>query len=275
MTVWLGSPNYATAPGRRILGMVIHSSEGSLDAMTAVFNRPGGASAHYAIGSDGRRYQYVRDADVAFHVAAFGNDPSLNRNRPNWLPAYNGRYSAVNASTIGIELEGFAAQGFTPAQYAELGRLLAEKSDEHGFDPTFQVDAGADARVLTHGWLQTDRSDPGPRFWWEDLRGSLLNALSTDEEEDEMALTAEQQRILDAAARNGLDDAGIDQLVGVNRTLGEQVNSLSWLLRVSQEETAAQAAEVARLQSQTSASTVGVQGVNVTLTDGRVESLTH
>ncbi len=36
---------------------------------------------------------------------------------------------------------------------------------------------------------------------------------------------------------------------GINTELGNQVNSLSWLLRTSQDETQAQAAEVARLQA--------------------------
>lgn len=258
--IWLGSTNFSTAGGRRILGLVLHSSECALDVMTRAFQTPGGASAHYAIGTDGRRYQYVRDLDVAYHVAAFGNDPRLNRNRPSWLPPYNGLYSAVNACAIGVELEGYAAQGFTAAQYAELGALIAEKSQEHGFPLTLLPDVGPDARILTHGWLQTDRSDPGLLFQWDTLR----TALGGND------MTPEQQRILDAAARNSLDDAGIDQLVGVNKTLGEQVNSLSWLLRLSQEETAAQAAEVARLQSQPGGGlAVDVARVVVSLTDGR------
>lgn len=266
VVIWLGSTNYATAPGRRILGLVIHSSECSLDVMTRTFNTPGGASAHYAIGTDGRRYQYVRDQDVAFHVAAFGSTPALNRNRPSWLPAYNGLYSAVNGCTLGVELEGFAASGFTAEQYEELGRLLAEKSAEHGFPLTLLPEVGADARVLTHGWLQTDRTDPGALFQWDDLR----NALG-----DDMPITADQQTILDAAARQGLDAAGIDNMAGINRTLGEQVNSLSWLLSVSQGETAAQAAEVARLNALLADGSATVQQVAVTLGGGRVETLTR
>lgn len=261
MTTWLGSTNVAHPNGRTILGLVVHSSECALDVMTRAFNTPGGASAHYAISEAGGRFQYVRDQDVAFHVAAFGGDVRLNRNRPNWLPAFNGLYSAVNASTLGVELEGFAARGFTPAQYAELGKLIAEKSLEHGFAPTLLVDLGPDARVLTHGWLQTDRSDPGALFQWESLRAAL---------EGDLELTPEQQRILDAAARNGLDDAGIDNMMGINRLLGEQKTSLEELLRTSQSETAAQAAEAERLrQLVTAPAVVDVTRVAVTLSDGR------
>lgn len=263
--IWIGSPNFSIAGGRRILGMVLHSSEGTLAAMTSVFQTPNAASAHYAIGTDGRRYQYVKDEHVAYHVAAWGNDPRLNRNRPSWLPTYNGLYSAVNACTLGVELEGFAASGFTAAQYDELGRLIAEKSAEHGFPLTLLPEVGADARVVTHGWLQTDRSDPGPLFQWEELRRALGGA----------DVTPEQQRILDAAARHGLDDAGIDNLVGVNTELGKQVNSLSWLLSVSQGETAARDAVIAQLQAQPSTGDVNVERVEVQLSGGKVQVLSR
>ena len=238
---WLGSTNYVTTRGRSILGLVIHSSEGTLEGMTTVFNRLGGASAHYAIGTDGRRWQYVRDQDVAFHVAAFGNNPALNRNRPSWLPPYNGLYSAVNACTLGVELEGYAAQGFTAAQYEGLGQLIAQKSAEHGFPLTLLPDAGPDARIITHGWLQTDRSDPGIHFDWVNLAHYLPG--------DDMALEPEKQMILDAAARQGLDAAGIDNLVGMFNLRGEQVTSLEGLLKLAQGERDAQAAEAERLRN--------------------------
>ncbi|HXI15473.1 MAG TPA: N-acetylmuramoyl-L-alanine amidase [Chloroflexota bacterium] len=246
---WLGSPNFTNLGARTVLGVVLHSSEGTLAGMTAVFSQPGGASAHYAIGTDGRRYQYVRDKDVAYHVAAFGNNAALNRNRPNWLPAYNGRYSAVNACTIGIELEGYAAQGFTPAQYTGLSLLLIELSERHSFPPTLQPDAGAAARIVTHAFLQTDRSDPGAWFEWNTLRDALTPG------DDDMALTPDQQTILDAAATqtaagNTIANGGdLDWWIGTWHQLASDKESLAQLLTKSQGETQAQAVEVARLQS--------------------------
>lgn len=89
-------------------------------------------------------------------------------------------------------------------------------------------------------------------------------------------VTPEQQRILDAAARNGLDDAGIDNMVGINRLLGEQKTSLEELLRTSQGETAAQAAEAERLrQLVTTQAGAGVKRVEITLDDDRVEVLSR
>lgn len=62
--------------------------------------------------------------------------------------------------------------------------------------------------------------------------------------------------------------AEIDGLNGVNTELGKQVNSLQWLLSVSQGETAAQAAEAERLRQLVTAA-VDVARVTVALTDGR------
>jgi len=254
---------------RTVLGAVLHSSEGTLAGMTAVFNQPGGASAHYAIGTDGRRYQYVRDKDVAYHVAAWGNDPSLNRNKPTWLPSYMGRYSAVNACTIGVELEGYASRGFTPAQYVELGSLLIELSERHGFPLMLQDNAGTIARILTHGWLQTNRSDPGVLFQWDTLRAALNPG------DDTMALTPEQQTIIDAAARqtaagNTIANGGdLDWWVGTWKQLASDKESLAQLLTKSQAETHAQAAEVARLQALLAAPGVPVGAAEVELVEVR------
>lgn len=260
MTIWLGSPNYSIAGGRRILGMVLHSSEGTLAAMTSVFQTPNAASAHYAIGTDGRRYQYVKDEHVAYHVAAWGNDPRLNRNRPSWLPTYNGLYSAVNACTLGVELEGFASSGFTAAQYEALAVLLATKSVEHGFPLTLLPDVGADARVVTHGWLQTDRSDPGPLFQWDELRDALGGDMPTQE----------QQQLLDTAAKWNIPDAGtLDFMMGTRQTLAEQVASLEQIKTAAQSERDLYMAEVERLKAQGGGVLVDVASIAVKLTDGR------
>lgn len=196
--IWRPSPNFSPA-GRGvgdILGIVIHDTECSLAVALATFEKLGGVSAHLVIDADGTVYRCVQDADVAYHVAAFGSKPSLNRNRPNWLPLYNGLYSAVNASTIGIEIVGFAAQGFAPAQYDALGLLVAELCDTYRLERTLVIDAGAAARIVSHGWLQTDRTDPGPLFDWARLRTMLAPSLPADPahptQEELMHLTDEQ-----------------------------------------------------------------------------------
>ena len=125
-----------------------------------------GVSAHYAIDRDGTVVGIVPEGDVAFHVAAFGNQPALNRRRPAWLVQYDGRFSALNACTVGIELVGFARTGFTEAQYSALGAMCAGIAMRWGFP------ADAD-RVVTHASLQMDRSDPGDAFDWDALWGAV------------------------------------------------------------------------------------------------------
>ncbi|MCX5987056.1 MAG: N-acetylmuramoyl-L-alanine amidase [Chloroflexi bacterium] len=145
---------------------VLHSTEGSLEGALRTFVQQGGVSAHYAIDRDGTVVGIVPEGDVAFHVAAFGNRPALNRRRPEWLVPYDRRFSAVNACTVGIELVGFAHIGFTAAQYASRGAMCAGIALRWGFPPD-------GAHIVTHASLQMDRSDPGDAFDWDALWGAV------------------------------------------------------------------------------------------------------
>ncbi len=145
-----------------VRGIVIHSVEGTMASAISTFGKSGGSSAHYGIDVDGTVVAFVPEGDVAFHVAAFGNRPALNRGQPDWLPAYDGRWSSVNACTVGIELAGHAGRPFTAAQYAALASLCAGIATRWGFVPSRD-------RVVSHGSLQVDRSDPGDAFDWDAL----------------------------------------------------------------------------------------------------------
>ncbi len=215
---WRPSPNCSPAARHRgdVRALVLHDTECSLQAALNTFAAPNSVSAHYVIAPDGAIYQCVRDEDVAYHVAAFGANPQLNRNRPTWLrwpDDYTGRYSAINAVTIGIELVGFASEGYTPEQYRSLGELVRALCQRWDLEPALLPDAGAGATIVTHGWLQTDRTDPGPHFDWEALRAALAAAAPVPApgagaqdgaqtgEVDEMAqLTDDQRRILERMA---------------------------------------------------------------------------
>ncbi len=255
VATWIGSPNFTSLTRRTVLGAVIHSSEGTMAGMNAVFNKPGGASAHYALArNDGQRFQYVREKDVAYHCFAWGSDPQFNHNRPSWLPVANrAPYSAVNACTIGIELEGYAATGFTAAQYIALADLLREISERHGVPLTLLPDAGADARIVTHGWLQTNRTDPGLLFDWGALRDALQQG------DGDVAITPDEQTILDAARRqtdagNSLKNGGdLDWWIGTWKQLATDKESLAQLLLKSQGETAAHQADAERLRAELTA----------------------
>lgn len=152
-----------------VRGIVLHSIEGSLEGALRTFARQGGLSAHYAIDCGGTVVGIVLEGDVAFHVAAFGNRPALDRTRPAWLVPYDGWFSAVNARSVGIELVGFARTGFTAAQYASLDAMCAGIAMRWGFP------ADAD-RVVTHASLQMDRLDPGDGCDWDALWGAVWTA---------------------------------------------------------------------------------------------------
>ncbi|MCR4339661.1 MAG: N-acetylmuramoyl-L-alanine amidase, partial [Gemmatimonadaceae bacterium] len=151
------SPNATQIPGRQIRGIVLHDTEGSEAATIYEFTRNRRASAHYLVAQSGRITQFVLDAGAAWQVRA------ADRNRPDWLdpaPPNNG-VSDVNACTIGIELELLPtdASGAYPAeQIAALKWLVGNLRAKYRL--------GLE-RVVTHGWLQSDRADPrGWRMEW-------------------------------------------------------------------------------------------------------------
>lgn len=215
-----------------VYGIVLHSSEGSLAGMFAVFDQAGGPSAHYGIDVDGTVYQMVDPAHVAFHVAAFGNNPGLNRNRPVWMPAYNGRYSATNAVTIGIELVGFAARGFSDSQYRSLGALCARLCRDWDLPPTLLPEYGDEAAIVTHGWLQTDRSDPGALFDWGRFGAYLAEALGEEAEDvgviDELSRQVADLRAEIVGLQAQLQEAIAQRndYAGQNQTRQEQIDAL-------------------------------------------------
>jgi len=180
-----------------VRGIVIHSVEGTMASAVATFAKVGASSAHYGIDTDGTVVAFVPEGDVAFHVAAFGNRPALNRARPEWLPAYDGRWSAVNACTVGIELAGFAGRAFSAAQYASLGALCAGIATRWGFVP----DA---SRVVSHASLQSDRFDPGDAFDWD----TLFAAIEASRPKA-LVMTDGDREVLEVVRGLGADAAGV------------------------------------------------------------------
>ncbi|MFE3449956.1 N-acetylmuramoyl-L-alanine amidase [Nonomuraea sp. NPDC059194] len=108
-----GNHDRMTSP-REIDYIVIHDTEGSYGGIPSLVKNPKYVSWHYTIRSkDGHVAQHVLTKDVAWHAG-------------NW---------DVNTRSIGIEHEGFLAEGgswYTEAMYrssAELVRYLATKYD--------------------------------------------------------------------------------------------------------------------------------------------------
>ncbi|MFF3610052.1 N-acetylmuramoyl-L-alanine amidase [Streptomyces sp. NPDC002463] len=139
--------------------IVIHDLEGSYDGGVSWFQDPGsGVSAHYVMKADGSEAtQMVATKDIAFHAGNY------------W----------VNLHGIGIELEGYAAQGptwFTPAQYKATAALVVYLARRFGVPLDRKHIIGHDnvlpprpARAPDAHW------DPGPYWDWEKFM-ALLDA---------------------------------------------------------------------------------------------------
>ncbi|MFG1606079.1 N-acetylmuramoyl-L-alanine amidase [Actinoplanes sp. NPDC049265] len=140
--------------------IVIHDTESSYQSTLASFQNPTAyTSAHYVIrSSDGEVTQMVRTSDIAWHA---GN-------------------SLVNDESIGIEHEGYAADGsvwFTDAMYrnsAALVRYLAAR---------YHIPLDRD-HIVGHDDIAHQRNytgshwDPGP-FWNWSYFMKLLHAPAT------------------------------------------------------------------------------------------------
>ncbi|MEV8565382.1 N-acetylmuramoyl-L-alanine amidase [Streptomyces sp. NPDC051322] len=144
------------ADGMNVKYIVIHDTESSYDSAVSAFQKADGAAAHYVMrASDGAVTQMVPGKDLAFHAGNY------------WF----------NMHSIGIEHEGFAAQGatwYTQTQYratADLVAYLARRYDvpldrEHiiGHD---NVPGPLDHSVAGMHW------DPGPSWDWSAFMGML------------------------------------------------------------------------------------------------------
>lgn len=88
--------------------IILHTTEGDLDSSIDWFkNSSSGVSTHYIIARDGTVYQLVHNQDVAYHA---GN-------------------LAYNVQAFGVEIERYADNAITDAQFsaaAELVKALAE-----------------------------------------------------------------------------------------------------------------------------------------------------
>ncbi|MFG3490216.1 N-acetylmuramoyl-L-alanine amidase [Streptomyces sp. NPDC047972] len=153
--------------------IVIHDLEGSYDGGVSWFQDPAsGASAHYVLKADGSAAtQMVATKDIAFHAGNY------------W----------TNLHGIGIELEGYAAQGptwFTPAQYAATAELVVYLARRFGVPLDRQHVIGHDNVMPPRPSRAPDAHwDPGPYWDWERFL-SLLHAGTPREHAAERTGTA-------------------------------------------------------------------------------------
>jgi hypothetical protein len=142
--------------------ILLHDTEATYDTTLQLVSDPTYVSWHYTIRSaDGHIAQHVANREVAWHAG-------------NWY---------VNMHSIGIEQEGFAADGaawFTEALYQNSATLVKHLSAEYGvpLDRAHvighdQVPGILPANVAGMHW------DPGPYWDWQhyfDLLGAPIKA---------------------------------------------------------------------------------------------------
>ena len=114
-------------------------------------------SAHFIIDQAGNVVEAVPEDQRAWHAGV------------SQMPAPDLREN-VNHFSIGIELIGDLALGFSAAQYAALAELTVELSQRHPLQT-----------VIGHEHIAPGRKiDPGPLFDWVKYRNLVHNLLGSD-----------------------------------------------------------------------------------------------
>jgi hypothetical protein len=156
----------------RIDDIVIHDTEGSWDTALQLVQDPTYLGWHYTVrSSDGQIAAHLDPKDVGWHAG-------------NWY---------VNMHSIGIEHEGFAAQGatwYTESLYESSAALVRHLAHEYhvpldrahiiGHD---QVPGITPANVAGMHW------DPGPYWDWEHYMALLGRPISGDRHADDDVVT--------------------------------------------------------------------------------------
>lgn len=139
--------------------IIIHDTEGYWDTVLDLVQDPAYVSWHYSLrSSDGHIAQHVRTKDVGWHAG-------------NWY---------VNAKSIGLEHEGFAAEGtwYTEAMYRTSAKLVRYLADTYDIPLDRGHILGHDnVPGITPKHVAGMHWDPGPYWNWAhyfDLLGAPL-----------------------------------------------------------------------------------------------------
>ncbi len=117
---WIGSPNFSSPKGYKIIAIVDHIMSGTLAGTDSWFTNPASkVSSHFGVGKSGEIHQYVNLGNPAWANGSV--------NKPNWpllIPGVNPNYY-----TVSIEHEGKSGEVMPEAQYCAtlaLHRWLIE-----------------------------------------------------------------------------------------------------------------------------------------------------
>jgi N-acetyl-anhydromuramyl-L-alanine amidase AmpD len=144
-----GNHDLANRPeSQKIDYIIIHDTEATWDTTLDLVQDPTYVSWHYSLRSaDGHIAQHVRTKDVGWHAG-------------NWY---------VNAKSIGLEHEGFAAKGtwYTEAMYRTSAKLVRYLAAKYRIPLDRQHILGHDnVPGTTPGTVRGMHWDPGPYWNW-------------------------------------------------------------------------------------------------------------
>ena len=118
--IWIGSPNFSSPMGYKIIAIVNHIMSGTLTGTDSWFANPASkVSSHFGVGKNGAIHQYVNLENPAWANGAVNN--------PNWPLLQDG--VNPNYYTVSIEHEGESGDVMPEAQYQAtlaLHRWLSE-----------------------------------------------------------------------------------------------------------------------------------------------------
>jgi N-acetyl-anhydromuramyl-L-alanine amidase AmpD len=155
---WQQSPNFNLGAMHKPRLVVVHDTEGGFEGAISTFaNSHSQVSAHFVLKEDGTQLvQMVSLADKAWHVVSF------------------------NAFAVGIEMAGFAAKGFSDAEWQAAARVAAFLLHHLDLPPTW-VQKGAGEGICRHydlGRLGGGHTDPCSTETapWKTFMGFLAKA---------------------------------------------------------------------------------------------------
>ena len=106
--IWIGSPNFSSPMGYKIIAIVNHIMSGTLTGTDSWFANPASkVSSHFGVGKNGEIHQYVNLDNPAWANGVVNN--------PNWPLLQNG--VNPNYYTVSIEHEGESGDVMPEAQY--------------------------------------------------------------------------------------------------------------------------------------------------------------
>lgn len=157
--------------------IVIHDTEGSYQSAIDWFQNPASyVAANYVIrSSDGEVTQMVKNKDVGWHAG-------------NWY---------MNMHSIGIEHEGFAADGaawYTEAMYQSSAKLVRHLADKYNIPLDREHIVGHDQyHGISPERAKKMHTDPGPYWDWEYymslVKGSDNKTMSSNYKKHHNAVT--------------------------------------------------------------------------------------